>query len=224
MPWIHPTSPSIACAIWGSATSRHRTSWCWTWTWCSVATCTTSWRDCQPGWRRANGVRSFCPSSFSTVRGFSTTARNWRIVCRCRFSPSLSCSNLPLIPQNKSDLIQCLNVHLCMMRKEYARTHVWFFFFSHAALCDAILVWSSQGVSRITDGVRVNWLSGTVWLHFLLNRRYVILKYTPSTPLFDERFVNYGLNKIQFIEHLRAADYRFYILNHAFMVDLSHAE
>lgn len=59
---------------------------------------------------------------------------------------------------------------------------------------------------------------------FLPKCRYVILKYTPSTPLFDERFVNYGFNKIQFVEHLRAANYHFFILNHAFMVDLSHAE
>ena len=57
-----------------------------------------------------------------------------------------------------------------------------------------------------------------------LRRRYVILKYTPSTPLFDERFVNYGFNKIQFVEHLRAANFHFFILNHAFMVDLAHAE
>ena len=55
-----------------------------------------------------------------------------------------------------------------------------------------------------------------------VGRRYVILKYTPSTPLFYEDFVNYGYNKVQFVEHLRAANYRFYIMNNAFMVDLPH--
>ena len=33
--------------------------------------------------------------------------------------------------------------------------------------------------------------------------RYVMLKYTEQTPLYDERFVNYGYNKIQFIEQLK---------------------
>ena len=30
-----------------------------------------------------------------------------------------------------------------------------------------------------------------------------MLKYTENTPLYDERFVNYGYNKIQFIEQLK---------------------
>lgn len=55
-------------------------------------------------------------------------------------------------------------------------------------------------------------------------RRYVVLKYTPATPLFNEQFVNYGYNKVQYVEHLRAANYNFYIMNHAFMVDLAHGE
>ena len=54
--------------------------------------------------------------------------------------------------------------------------------------------------------------------------RYVILKYTPSTPMYDERFVGYGYNKLQLIEHLRTANYKFYLLNHAFMIDLAHKE
>lgn len=53
---------------------------------------------------------------------------------------------------------------------------------------------------------------------------YVILKYTPSTPMYDERFVGYGYNKLQLIEHLRTMNYKFYLLNHAFMIDLAHKE
>lgn len=33
--------------------------------------------------------------------------------------------------------------------------------------------------------------------------RYLVLKYTEDTPLYDERFVNYGYNKIEFIEQLK---------------------
>ena len=53
---------------------------------------------------------------------------------------------------------------------------------------------------------------------------YVLLRYDAETPLFDERFTNYGYNKVQLIEHLRAAGYQFYILNHVFAMDLPHPD
>ena len=42
--------------------------------------------------------------------------------------------------------------------------------------------------------------------------RYLVLKYTSELPLFDERFVNYGYNKVQYVDHLRLRGYEFYIL------------
>lgn len=36
-----------------------------------------------------------------------------------------------------------------------------------------------------------------------LPRRYLVLKYGPNLPLFDERFINYGYNKIEYMEQLR---------------------
>ena len=54
--------------------------------------------------------------------------------------------------------------------------------------------------------------------------RYVLLKRTPQTPLFDERFVDYGYNKVQLVEHLRAVGYHFYILTQAFAMDVPHEE
>lgn len=33
--------------------------------------------------------------------------------------------------------------------------------------------------------------------------RYLVLKYVPDLPLFDERFINYGYNKIEYMEQLR---------------------
>lgn len=32
---------------------------------------------------------------------------------------------------------------------------------------------------------------------------YVILKYSNQTLFYDERFINYGCNKVQLIDHLR---------------------
>lgn len=53
---------------------------------------------------------------------------------------------------------------------------------------------------------------------------YVLLRYHKNTPLFDERFVNYGYNKVQLFEHLRSAGFRFYIWNHCFAMDLPHPD
>lgn len=53
---------------------------------------------------------------------------------------------------------------------------------------------------------------------------YVLLRYHRDTPLFDEHFINYGYNKVQLIEHLRAAGFQFYILNHVFAMDLPHPD
>ena len=51
---------------------------------------------------------------------------------------------------------------------------------------------------------------------------YVMLRYSKSTPIFDERFYDYGYNKVQLFEHLRAAGFQWYILNNAFALDLLH--
>ena len=53
---------------------------------------------------------------------------------------------------------------------------------------------------------------------------YVLLRRAPETPMFDERFVNYGYNKVQLFEHLRAANYQFYILSNAFAMDIPHPD
>ena len=53
---------------------------------------------------------------------------------------------------------------------------------------------------------------------------YVVLKYTPELPLFDERFVNYGYNKVEFFETLRQRGFQFYIFNHIFAMDFPHPE
>lgn len=53
---------------------------------------------------------------------------------------------------------------------------------------------------------------------------YVLLRVYKDMPLFDERFVNYGYNKVQYFEHLRSAGYSFYTLNNAFAMDLPHPD
>ena len=51
---------------------------------------------------------------------------------------------------------------------------------------------------------------------------YVILKKTEGMPRFDERFVNYGYNKVEFLTELRYSGWRFYVLGTAFGIDVPH--
>ena len=53
---------------------------------------------------------------------------------------------------------------------------------------------------------------------------YLLMKVFEGMVLFDERFVNYGYNKVQLFEHLRAAGYVFYIWNDCFAMDLPHPD
>ena len=51
---------------------------------------------------------------------------------------------------------------------------------------------------------------------------YVLLRYDAETPLFDERFANYGYNKVQWLEHLRYVGFDYEILTNGFAVDIPH--
>lgn len=43
-----------------------------------------------------------------------------------------------------------------------------------------------------------------------------------NLPLFDERFINYGFNKMQWFENLRYYAYQFSILSQGYCVDIPH--
>lgn len=51
---------------------------------------------------------------------------------------------------------------------------------------------------------------------------YLLIKKTPTLPLYDERFVGYGWNKVQWIENLRMAGYNFYVFEHGFIIHCPH--
>lgn len=44
-----------------------------------------------------------------------------------------------------------------------------------------------------------------------------------GTPLYDERFVGYGYNKMQHMRHLTYVGYQFFILTNAFAMDMPHS-
>ena len=45
-----------------------------------------------------------------------------------------------------------------------------------------------------------------------------------TTPVYDERFINYGFNKIQYFEHLRLRGAKLYLISQSFAVDMVHPE
>ena len=53
---------------------------------------------------------------------------------------------------------------------------------------------------------------------------YVVVRKSPSLPPFDERFVNYAFNKVQWIEHLRYRGYQFSVMTYGFGVDMPHPQ
>lgn len=53
---------------------------------------------------------------------------------------------------------------------------------------------------------------------------YLLVQKMDSLPLYDERFVGYGWNKVQWIEHLRYIGYRFYVFNNGFIIHCPHPE
>ena len=132
---------------------------------------------------------------------------------------------LDMMPQNKSDLVTCLDNKLCMMRKKWLRTHVWMGWgidLQIYVLPDWFNMDPQSTVSQLSCFVLD--FQEPYWLSVVMMFSYVLLPYSSGTPLFDERFVDYGYNKVQLIEHLRAANFKFYILNHAFAMDLPHPE
>ena len=53
---------------------------------------------------------------------------------------------------------------------------------------------------------------------------YFIVKYTNNTTVYDEKYINYGFNKIQYFEYWRLQGGKFYLLTHSFAVDMPHPE
>ena len=50
-----------------------------------------------------------------------------------------------------------------------------------------------------------------------------MVRKTPDLPLFDERFINYGFNKVEWIENLRYLGYESHVLSQAYAIDIPHS-
>ena len=52
--------------------------------------------------------------------------------------------------------------------------------------------------------------------------RYLLVYRNDSITEFNERFINYGFNKISYVETLRREEYRFVLAGNVFAFDLPH--
>lgn len=52
----------------------------------------------------------------------------------------------------------------------------------------------------------------------------MVVKKVPELPKFNETFVNYSYNKVQWIENLRWVGYSFSVLGDGYSVDIPHPE
>ena len=116
-----------------------------------------------------------------------------------------------LHPSNKIELIMCIHHKLCTSEKNMIRTHVGDRFTSEAQHY-VMPEWyfTRTRVSRIKCFIAD------------MMEPYVIVKHSPSTPMYDSRFIDYGFNKMSYIEKLRQMNFQMYILNDAFAIDYPH--
>lgn len=125
---------------------------------------------------------------------------------------SVICSGLQYFPENLVQLKTCIRTRVCMFHKADM--------FTHAYTNREWLNWSGKPVMEMKCVIND------------FQEPYVMLRRSPTTPLFDERFVNYGYNKVQLIEHLRHLskcfisrsfkDYHFLIIMNSFTMDIPH--
>ena len=59
-------------------------------------------------------------------------------------------------------------------------------------------------------------------LNFTRMEPYVVIRRHELTPLFHPYFINYGFNKISYVETLRKEEYRFVLAGDMYAFDLPH--
>lgn len=104
----------------------------------------------------------------------------------------------PKIPKNKSELKNCSE---CQVANAFSHQHKF--------ITDEW--WKSSDEIMMMN-----------CLPFVGMEPYVVLRRIPQMPLFNEQFINYGYNKLQFIEHLRYCGYTFAIFANSFGFDVPH--
>jgi len=87
-------------------------------------------------------------------------------------------------------------------------------------------IFKSSTDTHLTSNYEKWWRSSDLYriscFQSLRYEPYLVLPNLNSTPTFDERFVGYGKNKIQWIQHLRLVGFNFYVVPKAFVMHCPH--
>ncbi|KAK8809501.1 hypothetical protein WA158_000444 [Blastocystis sp. Blastoise] len=108
-------------------------------------------------------------------------------------------------PTNKAELAQCLRRGNCSPFRHDTHTHDYYF----------------KGWKDVPSNISV---TPVECFPNIGQEPYVALKKTPTMPYFDPRFINYGYNKVQWIETLRYSGYKFAVLSQSYAIDIPHPD
>ena len=118
------------------------------------------------------------------------------------------------IPATKAMLRECLQKKVCRQFREGQNLHNYYF---DEWLHDNF----TQPMVKIVCFVKDKQEPYEESLNELMNR-YLIARKSTFLPYFDERFINYGYNKVQWVTNLRYIGFRFYVLGTDFAIDVAH--
>ncbi|OAO18018.1 STE family protein kinase [Blastocystis sp. ATCC 50177/Nand II] len=120
----------------------------------------------------------------------------------CDTIPSCIERGLQIAPRTMDALLQCYKKYVCLSVKHHIPTHNFVtskWIFDRRPKLWRVMCWPNDA-----------------------QEPYMVLKRHEGIVLFDEAFINYGGNKVQYVNHIRALNPHFYVLNNAFAVDLPH--
>lgn len=111
------------------------------------------------------------------------------------------------IPYTMNDLQRCIKIRKC----NYVKKHL----FTHYYVSPS---WAHQQRQKNPPRAYVY----NCWKN-IYQEPYLLVKRNDSVTYFNERFINYGFNKISYVETLRLEGYHFYLAGRMFAFDLPHA-
>lgn len=132
----------------------------------------------------------------------------------CLLPRRLTPSVMQDYPETKSDMVRCLRSSGCTIFRPLSLTHV--------RLARPPNAQNYLPKKWTSFGANVKYTRVPCFKERFLEP-YVMVKRSEYLPRFDERFINYGFNKVQWIEHLRYLGYEFSILAQSYAVDMPHS-
>lgn len=132
---------------------------------------------------------------------------------KSRHAPFITHSIKDKIPSKKADVLRCVEEGKCNRFRVKSRTHVASSLFSHS---------QSYHFDEWNTLPESTYVTPLPCMENDIQEPYIFVKKTERLPHFDERFVNYGKNKVQWIIHLRLLGYKYYVLSQSFAIDVPH--